>query len=369
SIELSFSPDGRWLAYTVKRDNYLSDLMIHDFKSGKSTQVSDGMADVASPAFSRDGQYLFMAASTNAGPLQFGLDMSTQERPYRAGIYALVLAADADSPLALRSGDEAPDDENGEDEDKDKKGEDGKEVEVRIDFDGLAERMVALPVAKGNYRNLQVAGDGSLFWMRYPQPGSSVQMPGENTIDENRLLRFDFEKRAAATVFSGLNGFGISAAGSHVLIHGNGSVQVAEAGETIKPEAVDLSGLRMQIDPQKEWAQIFNEGWRMQKEYFYADNLHGLDWDAVYEQYRPLLQHVGRREDLNAVMVEMIAELHAGHNRVSGGDVHRESGPGVGLLGANYVIDSGRWRIDRIYTGESWNAFLRSPLDQPGNEV
>src|SRR5699024_1807881 len=163
----------------------LSDLMIHDFESGKATPVSDGMADVASPAFSRDGKYLFMAASTNAGPLQFGLDMSTQERPYRAGIYALVLAADGDSPLAPRRGDEEPGDENGEDKDKskkDKKGEEEPEVEVRIDFDGLAERMVALPVAKGNYRNLQVAGDGSLFWMRYPQPGSSVQMPGENTI-------------------------------------------------------------------------------------------------------------------------------------------------------------------------------------------
>ncbi|HSH26370.1 MAG TPA: PDZ domain-containing protein [Wenzhouxiangella sp.] len=374
-FDVAFSPDGRWLAYTLSGDNYLSDLMIHDFESGESTRVSDGMADIASPAFSRDGKYLFMAASTNAGPIQFGLDMSTQERPYRAGIYALVLAADGDSPLAPRTGDEEAGDENGEDKgeaDKKKskdKSDGEQDVEVRIDFDGLAGRMVALPVAKGNYRDLQVAGDGSLLWMRYPQPGSSVQMPGENNIDENRLLRFDFEKRAASSVFSGLDGFDISAAGSHLLIHASGSVQVAEAGEKIEPEAVDLSGLRMRIDPHKEWVQIFNEGWRMQKEYFYAGNLHGLDWDAVYEQYRPLVDHVGRREDLNAVMVEMIAELHAGHNRVGGGDVYSESGPGVGLLGANYVIDHGRWRIERIYTGESWNAFLRSPLDQPGNEA
>ncbi|WP_376694713.1 S41 family peptidase [Wenzhouxiangella sp. EGI_FJ10305] len=374
NYDVAFSPDGQWLAYTLNRDNYLSDLMVHDFDSGQSTRVSDGMADVASPVFSRDGKYLYMAASTNAGPIQFGLDMSTQERPYRAGIYALVLAEDAESPLAPRTGDEEPDEENG-DENGDKNGEDNgkdkddKDVEVRIDFDGLAERMVALPVAKGNYRGLQVAGDGSLFWMRYPQPGSTVEMPGENRVDENRLMRFDFEKREASTVFTGLNSFDISSAGSHLLVSSNGSVQVAEAGEKIEPEAVDLSGLRMRIDPEAEWAQIFDEGWRMQKEFFYADNLHGLDWDAVYEQYRPLVGHVGRREDLNALMVEMIAELHAGHNRVGGGDVHSESGPGAGLLGANFTIENDRWRIERIYTGESWNAFLQGPLNQPGNEA
>jgi len=371
-FDVDFSPDGRWLAYTLSRDNYLNDLMVHDFESDESTRVSDGMADVASPAFSRDGKYLYMAASTNAGPIQFGLDMSTQERPYRAGLYALVLGADTDSPLAPRTGDEEADEEgNGEEKenDEDEKNEKEEDIEVRVDFEGLAERMVALPVAKGNYRGLQVAGDGSLFWVRYPQPGSTVEMPGESNIDENRLMRFDFEKRESATVFTGLDDFDISAAGSHLLISSNGSVRVAEAGEKIEPEAVDLSGLRMQIDPEEEWAQIFNEGWRMQQEYFYADNLHGLDWDAVYEQYRPLVDHVGRREDLNALMVEMIAELHAGHNRVGGGDVHSESGPGAGLLGANFSIDEGHWRIERIYTGESWNAFLQGPLNQPGNEA
>ncbi|QKK01200.1 MAG: peptidase S41 [Pseudomonadota bacterium] len=371
-FDVAFSPDGRWLAYTVNRDNYLNDLMLHDFGSGRSRRVSDGMADVAAPAFSRDGKYLYMAASTNAGPIQFGLDMSTQERPYRAGIYALVLAADGESPLAPRSGDEDGDDNNGSDSDQKKdngKNEEKEKIEVTIDFDGLSGRMVALPVAKGNYRNLNVAKDGSLFWMRHPQPGSIVEMPGERNLDENRLMRFDFEKREVLTVFSGLDGYDISSSGSHLLISQNGSLQVAEAASEIKPEAIDLSGLRMQIDPKEEWAQIFDEGWRMQREYFYADNLHGLDWDAVYAQYRPLLDHVGRREDLNALMVEMIAELHAGHNRVGGGDVHSESGPGAGLLGANFTIDDGRWRIERIYTGESWNAFLQGPLAQPGNEA
>jgi tricorn protease len=366
----AFSPDGRWLAYTRHSSSYLSDLVIVDLDSNRSTTVSDGMADVASPVFSRDGAYLYFAASTNAGPIQFGLDMSTQERPYRAGLYALVLAADGESPLAPRLGDEdavdASADEDGKDESE---GEENGTPAVTIDFDGLAERMVSLPVAKGNYSSLAVAADGSLFWMQRPQPGSSIDPPGEGGNDDNHLLRFDFEKREVNEVFAGFDAFRMSASGSHLLLWSGGSVQLAEAGADIKPEAVDLSGLRMSIDPQKEWAQIFDEGWRMQKEYFYASNLHGLDWDAVYQQYRPLVDHVARREDLNAVMVEMIAELHAGHNRVGGGDVYSESGPGVGLLGANFEIAYDRWRISKIYSGESWNAFLRGPLSQPGNQA
>jgi tricorn protease len=144
---------------------------------------------------------------------------------------------------------------------------------------------------------------------------------------------------------------------------------VADAGDSLEPETLDLANLQVQIDPRLEWAQIFDEGWRMQRDFFYAANLHGLDWDAVYDQYQPLLAHVGRREDLNALMVEMIAELHAGHNRVGGGDIHRESGPGVGLLGANFTVDNGRWQVTRVYSGESWNPFSEGPLARPGGEV
>jgi len=187
---------------------------------------------------------------------------------------------------------------------------------------------------------------------------------------ENRLQRFDFEQREEQTMLSGLLDFEITARGGHMLLRMlNGSLAVAEIGREIQPESLDLGDLRMHVDPRKEWAQIFDEAWRMQRDFFYASNLHGADWDAVYEQYRPMVDHVGRREDLNDVLVEMIAELHAGHNRVGGGDVHRASGPSTGLLGANLSIDQGRYRIDRIYSGESWNPFLEGPLAVPGNKA
>ncbi|MFW5926972.1 MAG: S41 family peptidase, partial [Wenzhouxiangella sp.] len=371
-FDVALSPDGRWLAYTRRQPNFFRDLMIHDFESGQSHRVSDGMADVASPVFSRDGQYLYFAASTNSGPLQFGLDMTSQERPYRAGIYALVLAADGESPLAPIAGDEEAEteDENGNGNGDGNGNGEEDEVEVNIDFDGLFARKIALPVAKGNYGDLAVAADGSLFWMHRAQPGATVEPPGQSVARHHRLRRFDFEKREDSRALTGLQDFDMSATGSHLLIRGdNGNLAIAEAGAEIEPDNIDLSDLAMRIDPRSEWAQIFDEGWRMQREFFYAANLHGLDWDAVYDKYRPLVDHVGRREDLNELMVEMIAELHVGHNRVGGGDVHSANGPAGGLLGANFEIDENRWRVSRVYTGESWNPFLRGPLARPGSEV
>ena len=373
-FDVAFSPDGRYLAYTLRRPNYLRDLIIHDFDSGQAHTVSDGMADAAAPAFSPDGDYLYFAASTNAGPTRFGLDMTSQERPFRAGLYALVLQADGASPLAPRTGDEevgANGDDNGADETNgDSNGNDEETVAPPIDFDGLMARKIALPVAKGNYGDLFVAHDGSLFYMHRVQPGATVEQPGEPVARHNELKRFDLEKREAAAVLSGLNGYLMAAGRRHLLIQrDSGALAVAEVGASLSPENLDLSDLRMDIDPAREWAQIFDEGWRFQREFFYAANLHGLDWDAVYEQYRPLLAHVGRREDLNDLMVQMIAELHAGHNRVGGGDVHRESGPGVGLLGANFEIDQNRWRIARIYSGEAWNPFIHGPLARPGSKA
>ena len=391
-FDVAFSPDGRWLAYNLEQTNYHADLVVHDFDSGESTLITNGMADVASPAFDPKGEYLYFAASTNSGPLQVGLNMTSQEHPYRAGLYAVVLAADGDSPLAPETGDEPAEDEsddangedesdqNGNDDNNGDEGDDGgngngngngdKETPaVEIDFDGIERRIIGLPVAEGNYSSLQVAGSGNLFFIESPQSGATNEPPGESTLDERELKRFDFEEREASTVLRGVINFVISANGKKVLLQQSGGLAVADIGKDIKPESIDTSGLRMWIDPREEWAQIFDEAWRMQQQYFYAENLHGIDWQAVYDQYRPLVEHVGRREDLNALMVQMIAELQVGHNRVGGGDVHRENGVTAGLLGANFEIDDGRYRLSRVYSGESWNPFLRGPLSEPGNEA
>jgi tricorn protease len=374
NVEAAFSPDGQWLAYTREQPNFNRDLYLYAFASGKSQRVSDGMADVAAPAFSRDGKVLYFAASTNSGPIQVGLNMSSQERPYRAGIYAAVLTADGRSPLAPRSGDEnAADDKADADKDKkDDKAADKKPAPVNIALTDIGQRIVSLPVPEGNYSLLQMGSDGNLYFLEQPQAGATVAPPETPPETGSQLRRFAFKSSELSTVLKDLSDFRISADGKQVLVRlPADKLAIAELGKDkeLKTEPVDLAGLRLRIDPRREWAQIFDDVWRMEKEYFYADNLHGLDWAAVYARYRPLLAHVGRREDLNQLLVEMIAELQAGHNRVGGGDVYKANGAKVGLLGANFSIENGHYRIDRVYDGERWNPFLRGPLAVPGNEA
>ncbi len=366
TIETDTSPDGQWLAYTEEQANFNRDLFLYNFQSGESTRVTDSLVDTASPAFSHDGKLLYFTGSTNSGPVQVGLDMTSQERPYRAAIYAVVLEADGTSPLLPEPGDETPAEngENGDDEDKD------DEESVTVSTVDLASRIVALPVAEAAYSDLATDKDGTLWFVRTVQPGVSNPLPDNDPQDDAALMRFDAEEKKAEEVMDGITGMQISADGSQMMVSKpNGKRLVGEISKTFEPEPLDLSGLRMRIDPQVEWAQIFDDVWRMEKEHFYDPALQGLDWDAVYARYRPLLAHVGRREDLNTLMAEMIAEMQAGHNRLGGGDIVREESPRAGLLGADFETENGRTRIARIYSGESWNPFLKAPLAGPGINV
>src|SRR5690606_2192442 len=177
----------------------------------------------------------------------------------------------------------------------------------------------------------------------------------------------DVEEREEKEIADGITAVVLSHDGSFLLARtANDELQTAEIKDEIKLETLDTSGMRMRVDPRKEWAQIFRGAWRMEKEFFYAANMHGLDWNAIWERYQPLLPHVGRREDLNDLMVQLIAELQVAHNRVGGGDVYKPDGEApAGLLGADLRIENGRYRIRTIYDGERWNPFLHAPLARP----
>ncbi len=402
------SPDGRWIAYVQVRENFYNDLMLYHVENGTAHRISDGMGDVGSPAFSRDGAYLYFTASTNSGPAAVGLDMSSQERPYRAGLYAVVLAEDGTSPLLPETGDEEVDEdeagsdgdgadeadiamipprlaeeEDGESEEDTDETEDEAEGEgeseaagadedeadkpTQIDLDGIENRIVALPVEEGNYDTLAVAKDGSLFYIQRVQPGTSRTPPGQSPASGNRLMRFDFEDLETSSVTRGVVGMSMSHDGSHIMVRKTGNrLMAGKAGKSLDLKRIKTSDMRVYVDPRKEWLQIFNETWRMEKDFFYAANMHGLDWQAVYDRYRPLLDHVGRREDLTALLREMIGEMQVGHNYMGGGDVHQPDRVSVGLLGADLRVENDRYRIAKIYTGELWNPFLKAPLAAPG---
>jgi tricorn protease len=376
-FDVSFSPDSRWLAYTTSGDNYFGRIWLHDLSNGTNHAVTDGLAHAGGPVFSPKGDYLYFHASINAGPSQVGLDLSTQERPRRAGLYVAVLAADGKSPLAPKPGDEYGTKDDRKDESKkddakagDKKTEPKKEEKVkptRIDLDGLADRIVALPVAERNYDSLAVASDGALYYLQRPQPGVSNELPQAERRATSELWRFDFEERKPKLLRTGISDYSLSEDHKKLLVTvAGGKLEVGDANDKADSKPLDTSGLRTRVDPRAEWKQIFDETWWMQKEFFYDPAMHGLNWQAVYDRYVPQLAFVQRREDLNDLLVQMIGELQVGHNRVGGGDVHQETPVAVGLLGADFAVEAGRYKIARLYPGDRLSPGLRSPLSVPG---
>jgi tricorn protease len=391
-FEPAFSPDSQWIAYTIIGENYFNQVRLFSFASGHSTDLADRFVQTDNPVFGGDN-LLYFTASIDSGPSRSGLDMSTQERPLRKAIFAAVLAADGRSPLPPKSGDEEPPGKSKSDRsNEDKRAPEAASTSLdankahernkgehpekpipkptRIDLDGLSQRFVPIPVAERNYDRLLVAADGSLFYLARRQPGSSMEPPPVIRGADAELYRYDFEERAEKPLRSGLVDVSISRDRKKLLLTlGEFKFDVAEANEKLDAKPLDLSGLRMFVDPHQEWHQIFDEVWRMERAYFYDPNMHGLDWRAVRSRYEPLLEFVQRREDLNELLVEMIGEMQVGHNRTGGGDIHHERPAGIGLLGADFKIDKGLYRIERIYRGDRWNPFLVSPLTAPGVNV
>ncbi|MDP5144058.1 PDZ domain-containing protein [Rheinheimera baltica] len=364
-FEVSFSPDSRYLAYTLSGANYFSQIKLFDFNSNKATLITDGMSHAESPVFSQD--YLYFTASVNTGPSQVGLDLSTQERPVRKGIYAYVLSAKGKSPLLPKDGDEPVEKKTDKKDDKKKDKENDTAVKpVQLDFTGLQDRIVGLPVAERNYDSLAVASDGALFYVERVQPGISNE-PSGNDDNDGTLYRFDFEELKAEIVKEGIASYNLSNDGKKILLlNMPNALQVSDAGAKLDAKPVSLSDVRSFVTPAEEWQQIFNDAWRMQKEYFYDAKLHGIDWQAIYDKYQPMLAHVQRREDLNDVLVEMIAELQVGHNRIGGGDVYAGVSSKMGLLGADYQISNGKHQFKTVYQGDRWSPFLKAPLATPG---
>ncbi|MBV1900300.1 MAG: PDZ domain-containing protein, partial [Kordiimonadaceae bacterium] len=379
-ISVGFSPDSKWISYTKTGTNLFSNIYLYNADDKSHSRITDGMSHAVSPVFSPDGKYLYFRASTNTGPSHVGLDLSSQERPQRFGLYAAVLAADGKSPLLPKSDEEKvtakksdgektgekADSEN--EETKDSKETDKKEAEdtkTVIDIAGLADRIIALPIAEKNYQSLAVAQDGALFFAQVQQPGGSIEpRPRPNTA---KLVRFDFKTAKASTAMDGIQGFSLSADGKKIIVQTPGNkLLVGNAAKSIDAKPVKTAGVKSFITPREEWAQIFDDVWRMEKQYFYAENMHGLDWDAVYTKYQPLVAHVATRRELNRVLVEMIGELQVGHNRVGGGDMYTDKPVAIGLLGADLRVENGTYRIKRVYSGEKWNPFLKAPLAIPG---
>ena len=392
SFRVDFSPDSQWLAYTVVGENYFTQVRLHSFAAAKNINLTDSFVQTDTPVFGSN-DLLYFTASIDAGPTRVSLDMSTQERPLRMAVYAAVLSAGGHSPLPPKSGDEdakgSKDKEKEKDAGKDKdegsgraeagakskKGADEDKADkpakaTRVDAAGLSQRFVPIPVAERNYERLVVGSDGALFYLARRQPGSSTEPPGPNGNANADLYRFNFEEREEKLLKSHLVDVSASADKKKLLLTmGEGKLEVADATEKLDSKPVDLSNVRMLVDPRQEWQQIFDDAWRMEQQYFYDPKMHGLPWAEIRARYATLLPFVQRREDLSELLVEMIGEVQVGHNRTGGGDVYSAAPTATGLLGADFTVENNQYRIQKIYHGDRWNPFVVAPLATAGVDV
>ncbi|MEM9829401.1 MAG: PDZ domain-containing protein [Bacteroidota bacterium] len=362
TIYPAWSPDSKWVAYTRRLDNEYNAIFTYSLEEAKSYQITDGLSDSRSPTWSLDGKYLYFMASTDYGLNVGWLDMTSYDRPLNRAIYALVLSADDPSPVALESDDEtseeAKEDEKEETGD-DKESEQEETLEVTIDWEGLSQRIVALDIPSRTYTALKAA-DGSLYYT-------------ERVVNQSGQLlhQYKMKERETEEVLEKVQSFFVSGDGKKLLYQQQGN----QWGilNTAKPKPSEgkltVAGMMMKVDPQVEAKQIFQEAWRFQRDYFYVENVHGMNLEKVYENYSPWVADIRHRSDLTYLLDILGGETSVGHSFVGGGDYPDIDRVPVGLLGADYEQTDGRYRITKIYTGESWNPNLRSPLSGPAISV
>jgi tricorn protease len=382
-----WSPDSKWIADIKELHNHMHAVFLYSLDTQKATQITDGMSDVGSLAFDRNGKYLYFTASTNAGPSVAGFDLSSLDRAISSNAYVVVLSKDLPSPLPPESDDEKAKEENKPAADDEKKPDEkaasekkdetaGKEKEkkeekkptvVKVDFDGIDQRILALPIPARNYIDLQAGKEGVL----YLAEGSSVANPSQqNGSPIQKLWRFALDKRETTEVLSDISSFSVSANGEKMLYRKGDTWHIASAEEvkTNPGKTLNLGGLQAHIDPRSEYRQMYNETWRIERDFFYDPNHHGLDIAKVEKRYEPYLAGIGSRDELDYLFEEMLGEITVGHMFIRGPRTPDHS-PKTGLLGADYSVDHERYKFAHIYNGENWNPALHAPLTQPGVNV
>ena len=366
-----WSPDSKWIAYTVNTTAYIEKVNLYSVEKNKSYPVTDGLSDVSDPVFDQSGKYIYFFASTDAGPVKHWFAMSNRDMRMTRAIYLATLQQDVLSPLAKESDEEKGVEEKEDKEEKSKKEESKKEKDkaekaFSVDFEGLDSRIITLPVDEGNYFNLQVGDEGNVYYLEAPATAGGPYAKG------TKLHLYDLEKRKDEVIISEVNSYQISHDKKKILYREGRSWKIVPiSGKSEKGKgSLAINAIQVQIDPTTEWKQIFDEAWRINRDYFYATNYHGADWNAMREKYSVFLPHLSCRNDLNRLIQWMCSELAVGHHRIFGGDFYNdpERVPG-GLLGADYAIENGRYRFKKVYGGLNWNPELRSPLTEPGVNV
>jgi tricorn protease len=414
-----WSPDSRWIAYTRQLDSSLHAVFIYGLADNTPHQVTDGLSDAASVAFDNNGKYLYFFASTDDGPV-IASSMGGFKIPVTNSAYVIVLRKDLKSPLAPQSdeekiasdkspvdaddckaegegkpaaaaksdtskaGDKSTDD-NKSDKKEDKNSKESKEIaEVKIDFENIGQRILALPIPAGNYDSMVAGKTHVLYLLEGPAVADGAHFG-------HTVHKFDVCTRKTDKLLDNVGSFFISANREKALYeqlpprsplapaggqipHGQWVIKpvdsIGKPSEPGKPDGtLHLDAMKVYSDPRAEWQQMFRDMVRIERDFFYDPNMHGADLKALAAMYQPYVDNAMCRADINYIFADMLGEITAQHVYISGGDRPEVKPVNVGLLGADYTVDHDRYRFAKVYFGENWNPDLRAPLTEPGVNV
>jgi tricorn protease len=386
-MDPAWSPDSRWISYTKKLKNHLRAAFVYSVESGQSHQVTDGMSDAQSAVFDKEGKYLYFTASTDFAMTGYWLDMTSQLQQPTRSVYLTVLRKDLPSPVAPESDEEkAPGEKEqtppkvlasqndpkppaaNESLSKTTESEaapkaDKKPAETRIDFEGLGQRIIALPIPARNYEGLVAGKTGILYLSETLTPGVGVS--------GSTIHKFDLKTRKTEKLLDNVKSFSVSGNGEKMLFAQGETWAISPAGAAPKSGegALKIASVQVRVDPKEEWKQMYAETWRIERDWFYDPNHHGVNIDVAAKQYQPWLDYVASRTDLNYLFQEMLGGMTVGHLYIGGGDTPEVSSSKTGLLGADFRIENNHFRFARVYSGENWNPTARAPLTEPGVNV
>ncbi len=374
-----WSPDSKWVAYVRQGDNYFKKVKVYNIETAKSHELTDGMADAISPVWDADGKYLYFLASTDYGLNSGWLDMSSYDRPITRALYVIALSRSTLSPTLPKTDEEktevikeeGPKIIGAQPAMPDKKSKPATiaspkdttgtpKIEVKIDVEGIASRIIAVDIPQKEYSALYSAPEGMVF----------IQ---ETKDGQTTVMRYNFKDRKTETHISGVNSFTVSSDRKSTLYRAGSIWGILNSTDKDKKSGdgklENVGNIRIKITLQDEWKQIFREGWRYQRDFLYVDNVHGAPWNDIYKWYLPWVDHVRHRTDLNYIVDILGGEVAVGHSYTSGGDIPAAQTVSIGLLGVDYNIENGLYKITKIYNGESWNPGMKAPMRGLGSDI
>jgi len=399
----TWAPDNKWIAYCKQLPSGLHAIFVYSLEQSKAFQITDGMSDALYPVWDKNGKYLYFAASTNTALTTAGLDMSSDEHRVTRSVYVAVLSKDEKSPIAPESDEEKAKDEKKPDQDQEKdktkdqtkekdkkkagdigdkdkdkdkdksdKEKDKKDepVVVKIDIENIGQRILSLPIPGKNYLSMVSGKPGILFL------GEGPMVLTEDGTTQT-IQKFDLSKRKVDKVVEDVNDFTVSFDGEKILYRKGDSWTTASSddgpggGGPPKPGfgLLKLDDWEVYVEPRAIWKQIYNETWRIERDFFYDPHYHGLDLEKAKKKYAPYLDGIASRDELTYLFQECLGELTVGHMFVGGGEKPEPKKIKVGLLGADYSLENDRYRVAKVYSGENWNPGNEAPLTQPGVNV